>query len=74
MRFSLLNNINNDWIINPLLPSFQINLNSKMPIENMEEEGLAKIPDLRIAQKKFQLQSVERFQVVKAAQKNITGE
>ena len=35
----------------------------KMPIENMEEEGLAKIPDLRIAQRKFQLQSVERFQV-----------
>ena len=34
-----------------------------MPIENMEEEGLAKIPDLKLAQMKFQLQTVERFQV-----------
>ena len=34
-----------------------------MPIENMEEEGLAKIPDLKLAQLKFQLQSVERFKV-----------
>jgi len=33
-----------------------------MPIENMEEEGLAKIPDLKLAQMKFQLQTVERFQ------------
>jgi len=32
-----------------------------MPIENMEEEGLKKIPDLRIAQWKFELQSIERL-------------
>jgi len=32
-----------------------------MPVENMEEEGLAKIPDLKLAQWKFQLQSVQRF-------------
>jgi len=27
-----------------------------MPVEDMEEQGLAKIPDLGIAQLKFQLQ------------------
>jgi len=32
-----------------------------MPIENMEEEGLKKIPDLRIAQWKFELQSIDRL-------------
>jgi len=32
-----------------------------MPVENMEEEGLAKIPDLRLAQAKFQLQDVDKF-------------
>ena len=35
-----------------------------MPVENMEEEGLAKIPDLKLAQWKFQLQSVQRFKVI----------
>ena len=34
-----------------------------MPVENMEEEGLAKIPDLRLAQIKFQLQDVDKFKV-----------
>ena len=34
-----------------------------MPVENMEEEGLAKIPDLRLAQAKFQLQDVDKFKV-----------
>ena len=29
----------------------------------MEEEGLAKIPDLRLAQIKFQLQDVDKFKV-----------
>ena len=61
------------WSINYMLDSLSFFNSSppvsdklpspKMPIENMEEEGLAKIPDLRIAQRKFQLQSVERFQV-----------
>lgn len=32
-----------------------------MPVENMEEEGLAKIPDLNLAQWKYQLQSVPRY-------------
>jgi len=32
-----------------------------MPVENMEEEGLAKIPDLNLAQLKYQLQSVPRY-------------
>jgi len=32
-----------------------------MPIENMEEEGLAKIPDLNLAQWKYQLQTVPRY-------------
>ena len=31
-----------------------------MPVENMEEEGLAKIPDLQIAQWRFELQSVPK--------------
>lgn len=31
-----------------------------MPVENMEEEGLKKIPDLRISQWKFELESVDR--------------
>jgi len=32
-----------------------------MPVENMEEEGLAKIPDLNLAQWKYQLQLVPRY-------------
>lgn len=32
-----------------------------MPVENMEEEGLAKIPDLNLAQWKYQLQMVPRY-------------
>ena len=28
----------------------------KMPVENMEEEGLQKVPNLDVAQVKFQLQ------------------
>ena len=34
-----------------------------MPVENMEEEGLAKNPDLLIAQWKFQLESVPSYKV-----------
>ena len=30
-----------------------------MPIEDMEEQGLAKIPDLGVAQLKFQLQNLK---------------
>jgi hypothetical protein len=29
-----------------------------MPLEDMEEQGLAKIPDLGVAQLKFQLQNL----------------
>ena len=36
-----------------------------MPVENMEEEGLAKNPDLLIAQWKFQLESVPTYKVDK---------
>ena len=30
-----------------------------MPVEDMEEQGLAKIPDLGVAQLKFQLQNLK---------------
>jgi len=42
-----------------------------MPVENMEEEGLKKIPDLRISQWKFELQSVDRLKNDAATKDNI---
>jgi len=45
-----------------------------MPVENMEEEGLAKIPDLKIAQWKFELQSVDRLKNDKTIKDKIMKE
>jgi len=45
-----------------------------MPIENMEEEGLAKIPDLKLAQMKFQLQSVDRYKDDSSLKEKIMSE
>jgi len=42
-----------------------------MPVENMEEEGLKKIPDLRISQWKFELESVDRLKNDAATKDNI---
>lgn len=42
-----------------MLAEKNLSLQFKMPVEDMEEQGLAKIPDLGIAQLKFQLQHLK---------------
>jgi 26S proteasome regulatory subunit N7 len=44
-----------------------------MPVENMEEEGLAKNPDLLIAQWKFQLESVPSYKNDNALKEKLLG-
>jgi hypothetical protein len=44
---------------------------AKMPLEEMEEQGLAKIPDLGVAQLKFQLQTLKYTNPTAKQQVNI---